>query len=1361
MKLRFDLQALWRLLLLVLTFGGAAQAAASYCTAVFASTSANPGRIQFYNPVTGAGSDIGSSTQSNINALALNPNDGRVYFIDRDTNIIYKYNTTNNSVLSVVTLTSTPTGQLIGATFDASGNYYLYTASYLLYKVNLSNGSIGTKITLAATPAITQDPTGTNGDIALDNTGQAYVLVDRQTTVTGKYNPTLYKVNLTTGALTSPVTLTKGGTSITNASGGVNGLAIDPVNNAIYASVSDTTIGAGIYVVNATTGAMTLKSSTTGLNDLASCNVTPDLPTVTKAFSPTSVIGLPASSTLTLTINNPNLAPYYTGADLLDTLPTSPAAMKVATPNGLGGTCDDITGNTVMATAGSGTVTLAAGARINPGSCTIIVNVTAPSIGVYTNTITSGAFKTTTGDTSGSSVATLTVSSLPTLTLTKISSGGTGTFSFSDGNGFTDSITTTAAGTAKAGTTTTLSTIGAATTITETPAAGFQMTAVSCTGMGSGSVTPNYVAGTFTLNAAATASGNTIACTVTNTLQAYSVSGQIYEDYNYGGGAGRAYVAASGMNLRPGVRVELYKRGECNLAGNTLTDASGAYSFAGQLPGSYKVRVVNGFVTSSRSGGCAVAVNVTTPPASCAQLPVQTYINGASQVGGANPASADPALSTGALPAGAQSVASVTVGASNLTGVDFGFNFSTVVNVGDTGQGSLRQFIVNANALTNTTLAQSGNRGAAVTGTSSTLPAARDSSIFMIPSAALTSGVAIISPASALPALTRANVSIDGTTQSVNIGNTNAGTLGTGGTVGYLNTATLDKVQKPEVQLVGTSAMLVGLDTQASNVQVRGLAIYGFGNGANNDNNANIRIGNNFTGTLIEANILGSPASSFTCGAATTTATSNADDIRSVGGDSGTVQNNLIGCAAGKGFGVEGSSENWLIVNNEIRGNGIGNTNLDGIDLENGSSKNHIVRGNLVAENAGVGVDGYKGAGGNLIERNTITGNGTGQGGAPNETPGVRIYSSNNTVQNNLIAQNYGAGVLVVSGSVGNLISKNSIYDNGTVPAANGAVASNQIGIDLGASSDSVAQGTSPYVTKNDSADADTGGNDLLNFPVFSTAQIVGGNLKLTGFARPGSTIELFIAASDASGFGEGKTYLVSLTEGSAADTDTGTGPYTAAALGSDTTNRFAFSVALPSGVSVGTALTATATCSSASCPGTTVSAASETSEFSYNIAVTASAPVVSLLKLGRNVTSGLKNAASPAPSPLFPSATFDNAVVKASPQDVIEYCLVYANTGGAAPDFKLTDNVPGTLQALPDAYGTGLGLHWADGSVIAAGAVAAPTGVTLTSASDADKGSLTTTGGSFGKGVMTLDLGAAGLAAGGQGTVCFQARVP
>jgi uncharacterized repeat protein (TIGR01451 family) len=110
---------------------------------------------------------------------------------------------------------------------------------------------------------------------------------------------------------------------------------------------------------------------------------------------------------------------------------------------------------------------------------------------------------------------------LPRLQLIKVSNGGVGTFTFAgtltNGNGFgSDSVVTTAAGApGTAGAAKTLTAASTITAVTETLPSGWSLTGVTCSGMGSGgsvSVSGN----TFTLNAAATASGSNILCTVTN-----------------------------------------------------------------------------------------------------------------------------------------------------------------------------------------------------------------------------------------------------------------------------------------------------------------------------------------------------------------------------------------------------------------------------------------------------------------------------------------------------------------------------------------------------------------------------------------------------------------------------------------------------------------------------------------------------------------------------------------------------------------------------------------------------------------------------------------------------------------------------
>ena len=116
----------------------------------------------------------------------------------------------------------------------------------------------------------------------------------------------------------------------------------------------------------------------------------------------------------------------------------------------------------------------------------------------------------------------------------------------------------------------------------------------------------------------------------------YGLSGTVFEDVNYGGGAGRDRASSSGV-VRFGARVELYDNAGAYVT-TAATDGSGNYSFTGLAAGNYTVRVVSSSVTSSRTGYVA------------GLLPVQTFRTNASTgtavavtdyVGGHDPATAD------------------------------------------------------------------------------------------------------------------------------------------------------------------------------------------------------------------------------------------------------------------------------------------------------------------------------------------------------------------------------------------------------------------------------------------------------------------------------------------------------------------------------------------------------------------------------------------------------------------------------------------------------------------------------------------------------------------------------------------------
>ena len=167
---------------------------------------------------------------------------------------------------------------------------------------------------------------------------------------------------------------------------------------------------------------------------------------------------------------------------------------------------------------------------------------------------------------------------------------------------------------------------------------------------------------------------------------------------------------------------------------------------------------------------------------------------------------------------------------------------------------------------------------------------------------------------------------------------------------------------------------------------------------------------------------------------------------------------------------------------------------------------------------------------------------------------------------NNVIRYNTADGIALIGlTSQGNQIEKNEI-------------ASNQgLGIDLG----------NDGVTANDAGDGDSGANDLLNFPVIYTATISGGNVTITGETRPGATVEIFEAAPDPNGYGEGQIFIGSAQEGSAADSASGAG------VVDPTANQFSFTFPVGTLI-IGDEVTASAT-----------DASGNTSEFALNIIIT------------------------------------------------------------------------------------------------------------------------------------------------------------
>ena len=634
------------------------------------------------------------------------------------------------------------------------------------------------------------------------------------------------------------------------------------------------------------------------------------------------------------------------------------------------------------------------------------------------------------------------------------------------------------------------------------------------------------------------------------------ITGRVFEDVNYGGGAGRNYAAASGVGVS-GATVELYDSGG-SLVDTQTTDANGIYVFAGMVDGTYSVRVVNETVTSSRPGGGACG--------DC--LPVQTFkteyiasslVERTNEVGGTDPTATDP--SAGTL-TGAQSVASVTIVSEGVAGLDFGFNFNTIVNTNIDGQGSLEQFILNSNGL--------GETGLDIEANAIFDPGVgEDTSVFMIPPTGDALGrtadvnysggyfAITLTAGDQFSKITDDNTHIDGRTQTAYSGDSNSGTEGAGGNNVGVGVIALPNYERPEIQIYEREGDPITIE--GNNFVLRNTAVYSDARSAILVDGGTASLYSNFIGVGADG-----------------IATADLDNGVEIKDGTVLIDGNYITLIKDAGILIDGGTST-IIQNNHITGNGVGNCGFN-IEILDGTGISILQ--NLIENAEAVGLEADRSSGSLSIAQNTITGSGQdtgcngGEGGV-----GIRLGGSNSSLTGNLVYSNGNAGIVVSDGSGnGNLISQNAIYANGTTADA--------LGIDL---DDSGNYGDG--VTLNDNGDTDAGPNGLLNFPIITAAYMSGANLVIKGWSRPGATIEVFLTDINegtattgdnelglSTDYGEGQIYLGTVVEGSGADLDAGSSSYTDVDGNTDNTNRFHFSFAVPPIVTMGDVITATAT---------------------------------------------------------------------------------------------------------------------------------------------------------------------------------------
>ncbi len=174
-----------------------------------------------------------------------------------------------------------------------------------------------------------------------------------------------------------------------------------------------TAASAGSYVNNLAAGALQTSAGDNAVATNTTLTVIPAVaqlpPSLSQIFAQDTILA-GDTTTLTLSLSNPNRDTANLSADLVDDLPTG--LVIAATPSA-GTTC----GGSLTADAGSSSLTLSggaipAGSGSTPGACTVSVDVTAASTGSYLNELADGVLQTSFGNNTGTTSASLAVISL-------------------------------------------------------------------------------------------------------------------------------------------------------------------------------------------------------------------------------------------------------------------------------------------------------------------------------------------------------------------------------------------------------------------------------------------------------------------------------------------------------------------------------------------------------------------------------------------------------------------------------------------------------------------------------------------------------------------------------------------------------------------------------------------------------------------------------------------------------------------------------------------------------------------------------------------------------------------------------------
>jgi hypothetical protein len=198
--------------------------------------------------------------------------------------------------------------------------------------------------------------------------------------------------NLTAAAATGSVVLDAAGASI--PANGSCTITVDVVSPSPFDYANDIPSGA----LQTSEGANTAAADATLSVQFAA-------PTLTKAFAP-ALITAGSTSTLVITLGNPNGIPISLTSPLIDAFPNGNVVVVDPVPNAQT-TCAN---GSVAAAAGDVSVSLDGPAVIPAGgTCTVTIDVTSATVGTFTNSIPADSLHTVAGSNATSADATLNV----------------------------------------------------------------------------------------------------------------------------------------------------------------------------------------------------------------------------------------------------------------------------------------------------------------------------------------------------------------------------------------------------------------------------------------------------------------------------------------------------------------------------------------------------------------------------------------------------------------------------------------------------------------------------------------------------------------------------------------------------------------------------------------------------------------------------------------------------------------------------------------------------------------------------------------------------------------------------------------